>query len=687
MVYRLRKKEFTSFDIAAVIKELKALIPNSRVNNIYQFGEKTLIFKLHKIDMPPIRLVVEAARRLHTTVYAEESPEEPPPFCMLIRRYLRDSWLDAVEQEEFERIVTLTFRTKTGPLKLVVELFGEGNFILTNEAGVIIQALEFKRMRDRNVMRNEILILPPAIGRNPFKVGLPELVEGIKNAGDAEVVRALARFLGIGGVYAEELLLRANLEKSRACSSLSDLEIKTIFNELQSLLKPLSDGALEPNLITDEGGGYLDVVPLMLKRYEDCKTQTFTSFNAALDEFYLRVIAAERAAGGFEVEKLKIEGQRLRRVIADQEHLISEDDKKVQHDKKAGDIIYVHLNELQSFQDSILQANVSGKNWRDIISEIDVAKRNGKTPETYVESFDGKNLALNVCIDELHFSLNLRRSLYENANEYYERGKKAKQKAAAAILALNESKKKLSDIEIQLKQAEELKNLKPAQIIEALTKRKIETKEWFKKFRYFISSDGFLVVAGKDTVSNEVLIKKHTTQEDVVFHAEITGAPFVVVKTEGKFVSEQVLSEAAEFAASFSRAWRENAGSADVYWVKVDQLSKSGPSGESVPHGAFFVVGKRNWFRNTALRVAAGIIVGEEIEFVGGPVEAVKAKTKVFVVILPGDHTGKELLQHILRALMFKLSKEQREKAGKTSIEQIRDFVPYTKGAISQKPA
>ena len=125
--------------------------------------------------------------------------------------------------------------------------------------------------------------------------------------------------------------------------------------------------------------------------------------------------------------------------------------------------------------------------------------------------------------------------------------------------------------------------------MEALSKRKVEmeNKEWYEKFRWFTSSDGFLVVAGKDTVSNEVLVKKYATQEDVVFHAEISGAPFVVVKAEGKTISEQTLHEAGEYAASFSRAWRENAGSADVYWVKVDQLSKSGPSGESVPHGAF----------------------------------------------------------------------------------------------------
>jgi hypothetical protein len=145
------------------------------------------------------------------------------------------------------------------------------------------------------------------------------------------------------------------------------------------------------------------------------------------------------------------------------------------------------------------------------------------------------------------------------------------------------------------------------------------------------------------------------------------------------------LREAGEFAAAFCRAWRENAGSADVYWVKPDQLSKSGPSGESVPHGAFFIVGKRNWMRNTPLRTAVGAAVNEEAKFVGGPVDAVRAKSKAYVVLVPGDYSGKELLKMVLKAVMFKLSKEQREALGKTSIEQIREFIPYTKGAITQK--
>jgi predicted ribosome quality control (RQC) complex YloA/Tae2 family protein len=683
----LRKKDFSSFDIAAVIKELKTTLDQSRVNNIYQLDEKTVIFKLHKTDTPPIRLVMEAGRRLHVTSYAEENPAEPPAFCMALRKYLRNAWVAGIDQYEFERIVTISFRTKTGVLKLVVELFGDGNLILTNEQNVIIQALAFKKMRDRDILHNVVLELPPSSGKNPFKVTQTELEEALKNAGETEVVRSIARFLGVGGVYAEEILLRAYVDKTKHCNALTSDEVRVIYETLQTSLDAVSGGNLKAAIVLGEDGEFLDVVPIKLKRYEGFKTQVYLSFNQALDEFYLRVTVAERAVNHLEVDKIKKEAERLMRMVAEQIKSIHEDEAKAERDKLIGDTIYAHFNELQTLQEQLLKANQQGHEWNTIITTVMAAKKTGKPPAAYVESFDGKNLALNLGIENFHFSFNLRDSLFDNANRYYEHGKRAKEKSQGALFALQDSKRKLAKIERELAEAEELKSLKPAEIIEALSKRKVEmeNREWYEKFRWFISSDGFLVVAGKDTVSNEVLVKKYTKQEDAVFHAEITGAPFVVVKAEGKPISEQALREAGDFGVSYSRAWRENLGTTDIYWVKVDQLSKSGPSGESVPHGAFFVVGKRNWMRNVPLRVAVGIIVGEETSFVGGPVDAVKAKTKAYIIILPGDTMGKDLLKQILKSLMLKLSKEQREKAGKTSIEQVREFVPYTKGTINLK--
>ncbi|HML03098.1 MAG TPA: hypothetical protein VK487_06965, partial [Candidatus Bathyarchaeia archaeon] len=66
----------------------------------------------------------------------------------------------------------------------------------------------------------------------------------------------------------------------------------------------------------------------------------------------------------------------------------------------------------------------------------------------------------------------------------------------------------------------------------------------------------------------------------------------------------------------------------------------------------------------------------------GGPVEAVKAKTTAHVVIVPGDLSGKELFKHVLKSLAEKVSKELREAILTLSVESVREFIPYGKGAV-----
>ncbi len=670
----------------AIVNELKDKLVDARINNVYQLDAKTLLFKLHKVNEAPIMLVLEAGRRIHLTSYSLEKPQTPPAFCMTLRKYLPGAWIGNLEQYEFERIAIFQIRTKTGIMQLILELFGEGNIILTDEKGEILQALYFKRMRDRNIVRHESYQYPPSSGKNPFKVTRGELDAGLKAGGDAEVVRCVVRFLGLGGVYGEELLQRANVEKMKHCSELTSGEVDIIFEALQSLLSEASSEKLQPRIILDDAGGFVDVIPLKIKRYENCKVQSHISFSEALDEFYVRVTAAEKAVAGIDINQFKREAERLKRMISEQEHALKEGERKTERDKHIGDTVYAHFGELQALLEKFASARNQGNDLNAVVAEVSAAKKAGSVPETFYESFDGRNLAINVRVDELQFSLSLRKSLYENAAEFYDRGKTVKQKGIGVTAALEDSRKKLTGIEKQLNKVEALQVAAPAEAMEDLERRRVESKEWFEKFRWFTSSEGYLVVAGKDSVSNEVLIKKYTDSYDAVFHADIVGSPFVVVKTEGKEPGEQTLKEAGEFAAAFSRAWRESMGAADVYWVKPEQLSKSGPSGEYVAHGAFAVSGKRNWMRGTPLKMAIGIVESAdgESEFIGGPINAVKSKAKAYVVLSPGDLTGKDFLKMVLRSLLLKLPKEQREKLGKTSIEAIREFVPYTKGRITE---
>jgi len=683
----LEKKQFTSFDVAAVVRELKENISDARVSNVYQLDSKTLIFKLHKAEKPAFRLVLEAGRRLHLTSYVMAKPMVPPSFCMALRKYLRNGWLANLQQYEFERVIVFSFKTKTGGLRLILELFGDGNIILVSDEGRILQALVYKRMRDRNILRDEPFVFAPPSGKNPFKVTREELQEELRNFDDVEVVRAVARSLSVGGIYAEEVLLKAGIDKNKPCNGLNDSEFEAIFDGLRGLLSIVADGRLEPCVILNEDDGFVDVVPFRLKRYEDFKHKPYSSFNEALDEFYVRVTAVEKAKAGVEVDALKREAERLKRIIESQEKTLIDAEAKAERDRCVGDAIYAHIGELQVLLDRFLVGKKSGKKWNEIVSEVSAEKQASVKPSVFFESFDAKSLVVNVSLDDLRFGLDLRGRLFEEAGRFYERGKRAKQKFEGAKAALEETRKKLIEVQAKIRETEALEHVTPAEAMEELTKRKVKRKEWFEKFRWFISSDGFLVVAGKDAVSNEVLVKKHAEPRDIVFHADIVGAPFVIVKLGDKEPSEQVLREAGEFAAALSRGWREGFASADVYWVKPDQLSKGGPSGEYVPRGAFVVSGQRNWLRGIPLKLAVGVAVEEngEVEFAGGPLDSVKAKAEAYVVVVPGDLAGKELFKRVLKGLARKMPKEQREKVLKASMEEIREFIPYNKGRILEK--
>ncbi len=677
------RKEFTSFDVAAVVCELKEVIIGSHVNNVYQLDTKTLLLKLHKTDKPAFRLVLEAGRRLHLTSYELEKPSMPPAFCMALRKYLRNSWLTNVEQYEFERVIIFSFKIKGSPLQLVLELFGDGNIILLDEKNKILHALLCKRMRDRNIIRNEPFMFAPSSGKNPSKINREELQEGLKDFGDVEVVRAIARFLSIGGVYAEETLAQAGVDKTKLCKILNEGEIDAIFDCLNGLLSQLSKDHLKPCVVLDNAGAFVDVVPFKLRRYEGFACQTYGSFNDALDEFFVRAKAVEKASAGIEVNDLRSEAERLGRIIADQKKVLAESEAKAEEDKRVGDVIYAHSGELHVLLDRFLKDRQSEKEWNTIVSEVLAEKKTGLKPWGYFESFDAKGLMVNVCIDGLAFDLNLRKGIFENAAEFYERSKRNRQKLAGAKSAFGESRRKLDEVEAEIGETEKVGRSKPVEAMEELARRKVKHKEWFEKFRWFVSSDGFLVVTGKDATSNEVLVKKYAEADDLVFHADVVGAPFVVVKTENKKPSEQCLHEVGEFAAAFSRGWREGFGSVDVYWVKPEQLSKSASSGEFVGHGAFVVRGERNWMRGTALKLAIGVVdKNGEITFIGGPVNAVKAKTDNHVLIVPGDLSGQDLCKRVLGFLSGKMSKELREKVLKVSVEKIREFIPYNKGRI-----
>ena len=681
------RKEFSSFDLAVVVRELKAAIIPSCVNNVYQPDRKTLLLKLHKVNAPAQGLILEAGKRLHLTFYSAEKPLTPSAFCMGLRKHLRNAQLTNLDQYEFERVVTFEFKTSGRGLRLILELFGEGNIILLDDDDGILQAMSYKRMRDRSIVPHEVFRFAPSAGRNPTKVSQEEFVQELKDSAGVEVVRVLARRLGVGGIYSEETLLRAAVNKNTRCGILNSDELNRIFETLQSLLAQASRGAIEPYIVLDEEKRFVDVLPFRLQLYDNTRftLRPCASFNEALDEYYTSVASVEKALGDVKVDQLKREAERLERVLADQENALKAAENQAVENRSIGDAIYAHGAELGTLLERFASARRDGKRSDVAVRDGPDGRKGDVSPGLFVETVDDRTSVMRVCVEGLSFELSLRMSLFENAAEFYERSKRAKQKLNGTRAALKDTQEKLTHVEASLRNAEALQQVKPTEALDELSKRKIRHKEWFEKFHWFTSTDEFVVVAGKDAVSNEVLVKKYCAPEDIVFHAEVHGAPFVVLKTAGRQPSERTFEEASEFAAAHSRGWREGFASVDVFWVKPEQLGKGGPSGTYVPRGSFVVSGTRNWRRNVPLSAAIGVLVGRDgVEgFVGGPQSSVGAKTRIYVVVVPGRFSGKKLFKQILNALAERMPVEQRQRILGASIEEIRELIPYGAGQVT----
>jgi len=233
-------------------------------------------------------------------------------------------------------------------------------------------------------------------------------------------------------------------------------------------------------------------------------------------------------------------------------------------------------------------------------------------------------------------SLDLNKTIDQNAAVYFEKAKKLKKKIEGAKEALNKNLKKLEDLKKKRDKAVKIKEEE-----KVLSERK---KEWYEKFRWFVSSEGFLVIGGRDATSNEIVIKKHTDNNDIVFHTDMAGSPFFVIKTEGKKPGEETMKEVADATCSFSRAWKLGLSTSSVFYVNPDQVSKKTKSGEYMNKGSFMIYGKTNYIDNE-MNLAIGITKDEKI--MSGPLESIKKNCVKHLKLIQGNEKTSSVAKFI----------------------------------------
>ena len=376
---------------------------------------------------------------------------------------------------------------------------------------------------------------------------------------------------------------------------------------------------------------YDDYHPFRPKQFEDDPKITFLEFDTfgkTVDEFYS-----------------SIEGQKLESRLQEREDQAKQklDKVKQEHEKRIGGLQQVQ--ELNIRKAQAIEANLErvteatnavngliaqGMDWVDIGKLIEMEQNRGnpvaqmiKLPlklhentatillaEEAAEDLDGseddetasepsdsededrKTKTSKAKQEEKRLSIDIDLALtsWANASQYYDQKRSAAVKEEKTLLA---STKAIKSTEQKIA-AELKKGLKQEKDI----LRPVRKQYWFEKFIYFISSDGYLVLGGRDSPQTEILYRRHLKKGDVYVHADLPGAVSVIIKnnpaTQDAPIPPSTLSQAGSLTVSTSNAWDSKA-IMSAWWVNANQVSKTTPTGEVLTTGGFVIGGKKNF--------------------------------------------------------------------------------------------
>lgn len=584
----------SSLDFYAFIENYREKIVGCFIKKVYQIAETDFLFQLYGSNVGKNYLVISLKKGL--VFYDADRPEEATPLSMLLRKSLSERKIVALEQINFDRVVKLTLHTGQ---EIILEMFRDGNFIITNE-GKIEFASDQREWRNRKILKGEPYVPPSA--NNPMGVS-DEGFELVLKESKASIVQTLATRLNLGGDMAEEVAFRLGLDK--------DTPAKEALQHVPAIRECIS------SILSETGGNkayYYEeqnlLTPVRMRHLKEEPDQSYEDFNTGLMDYVQSHYPAAE------------DSDPITRRIDSMTKSIGEFEKQKELSFRKGNILMTNLQRYEG----IIRKLRKMKDSQDLgkIKEFDGLQ---------VLTYNSATKEIDLSIDEIPVRIDLNASAGQNANSYFQKSKDFKSKIEGAYRAIEETKAK--------------------RVTAEKVKKKKTKREWFENYHWFISSEGFLVISGRDAKSNERIVKRHLKEKDLYVHADVYGAPSTIIKIEGDTAPTEVtIREACAFAVSFSRAWPAGVSSGAAYWVYPSQVSKTPESGEFVSTGAWIVRGKRNYLFDLPLKLA--IITKEyrkEEKTMVMPVIEEGTPLSEAIIITPGDEKRNAISQKISKKL------------------------------------
>ena len=619
------KTNLSSLDIHVIVRELREALVGAFIDKAYQPSYDEVLLTITGGGQAKRKLLVHIGRFMCLTTRDREMPQSPSPFAMLLRKHLTNARIMGLEQMGFDRIVVIHLHAKGAEYRLVCELFRNGTVILV-KGDEIVRPVTSKHWGSREVKAGHVF-KPPATQADPLTMEFAEFVERVR-ASESDIVRTLATRLGLGGEYAEGLLAASNEDLGRAASEMSEEELGNLFENMKAMFER-AEREPTPHIIR-RGDEVQTVLPVVLTEVPEDVTEPYTTFTEAVDAYFAEGLA-EAEAEDFSGEYMG-HVNKLQHQAEQQRHAAESYEAEISVNQHRGDLIYANFQHCKAVLGDLLEAK-EALGWKEVerrVAETDLVGE--------INTYDGYVVVPLTAGEGEPEAVKLRFNLTvpQNAEFYYTRSKRAREKSAGAIEALRETEERLATAEEAAQRAKEEGVAMVEEAVAGRVRKKRTRRHWFERYRWTIATDGTLIVGGKDASTNERVVKKYLKDRDRYCHADFHGAPSVVVKDPGEGVSEEAVEEGCAVTAVYSKAWSSGRASADAYWVLPEQVSKTPQTGEFVPKGGFIIRGRRNYVKDIQMRAAIGLVDHDgETLVMGGPLGPVSARANAWVELVP----------------------------------------------------
>lgn len=530
---------FDGIMLSALKDNLKDKITGARIEKAYQIEKKLLIIRLRNNNQN-LKLLISTdpqGARINLTEEDFDFPSFPPDFCMLLRKYLKNSYIQEIIQPDFERIIRINIEKRGKKYSLIAELMGKySNIILVDDNEVVLDAM--KRITEKQNSQRQLYPgikyqKPPGQNKlNPLSLKTrEEFLQIVDEDFNQAAFRAVMyNFRGIGPYSAREIVFRAGIDPAENYNNLEKQEKGEIANSLIEIFNDFKEGKYRAVLaVKDEEIDYLSAFILNHRNPDQIKE--FDNIDQMMDYYYQEFLKDKELKKSIR-EVNKIVNNYLDKNLKKQKKLKKQlkESKDAEKYKKMGELITANIYQINKGDKKAVLKDYYNEEQNEIEIKLDPSL----TPA-------------------------------ENAQKYFKKYNKLKKSVKhlkREIAKLRHEEKYLKQVSLNIEQAEVLDDLE--EIKEELKEegyikkqKQKQRKKSNKKLppRKFISSDGYQILVGRNNKQNDRLTKKIANDGDIWLHTKVIAGSHVIIKRDtDKEVPDSTLDEAAAIAAYFSKA-------------------------------------------------------------------------------------------------------------------------------------